>query len=210
MNSILDIENWDRKDHFAFFKDFEEPFFGITVRCDCTRAYDYCKKNDISFFLYYLHCSLLAANDSEPFRYRIDGRQVIVYDEIHASATIPRENGTFGFSYIDFRRDFSDFVLVAKTEMDRVRNSEGLLPAVSGENVIHYSALPWLDFTSASHARKYSSPDSCPKITFGKLTTDRKKRSMATAVHVHHALMDASHVGVYMDAFQENLDRNPA
>jgi chloramphenicol O-acetyltransferase type A len=30
--------------------------------------------------------------------------------------------------------------------------------------VIHFSAIPWLDFTSLSHARSYTFPDSCPKI----------------------------------------------
>jgi len=39
MKTKLDISSWNRKDHFAFFKQFEEPFFGVTVPIDCTTAY---------------------------------------------------------------------------------------------------------------------------------------------------------------------------
>lgn len=38
MKNTLNIANWNRKDHYHFFKDFEEPFFGITVNIDCTKA----------------------------------------------------------------------------------------------------------------------------------------------------------------------------
>ena len=56
-NYLLDIDNWKRKDHFHFFRQFEEPFFGVTVNVDCTNAYNTAKSNGISFFLYYLyHC----------------------------------------------------------------------------------------------------------------------------------------------------------
>ncbi|MGZ5253412.1 MAG: CatA-like O-acetyltransferase [Flavitalea sp.] len=71
MKKKIHIEDWARKDHFQFFSRFEEPFFGITVSVECTSAYEYCKSNGHSFFLYYLYQSLRAVNESENFRYRI-------------------------------------------------------------------------------------------------------------------------------------------
>ena len=50
MYTELNIEEWARKDHFHFFRKFEEPFFGITVEMDCTEAYETAKKEGISFF----------------------------------------------------------------------------------------------------------------------------------------------------------------
>jgi chloramphenicol O-acetyltransferase type A len=73
----------------------------------------------------------------------------------------------------------------------------------TAENVIRYSALPWLDFTSLSHARMFSLPDSCPRISFGKMTEKGGGRSMPVAIHVNHALVDGIHVGQYVDRFQE-------
>ena len=39
MKTALDIESWARRDHFHFFRQFEEPFFGLTATVDCRAAY---------------------------------------------------------------------------------------------------------------------------------------------------------------------------
>lgn len=208
MKKELDIDRWERKDHYNFFKNFEEPFFGVTVDIDCTSAYKHCKENGFSFFLYYLHKSLLAANEIEPFKYRIIDEKVMVFDIVNASATINRPNGTFGFSYMDYLEEFLAFEESAKKEIDRIQNSSGLVPAVSGENVIHYSSIPWIKFTSIAHARSFSFKDSCPKISFGKMTDNNGKKEMPVSIHVHHALMDGFHVGKYIEKFQILMNEN--
>lgn len=88
-----------------------------------------------------------------------------------------------------------------------VRNSTGLIPAVSGENVIHYSSIPWIHFTGLSHARSFSFKDSCPKISFGKMMEVNGRRIMPLSIHVHHALMDGFHVGQYIDLYQQLLSQ---
>lgn len=210
MKKLLDIKNWERKEHFNFFRKFEEPFWGMTTEIDCTTAYDFCKKNERSFFLYYLHKSLFAANLIEPFRYRISGEQVYIYETVNASPTINRDDGTFGFAYMDYKKDFFEFSEIAKKEIERIKSTSGLVPAVSGENVIHFSSLPWLKFTAISHARSFSFPDSCPKITFGKMTENAGKKLMPVSVHVHHALIDGFHVGQFIDEYQKLMNEKPA
>ena len=201
MRTLLDLETWPRKEHFHFFRKFTEPFYGATVTVDCTRAYETAKAGNIPFFIYYLHQTLIAVNDTEPFRYRIDGDQVVIHDRIDASATIARENASFGFSLIKFYEDISLFATEAKAEIYRVQNTPGLITReFPNDNLIHFSSIPWLDFTSLSHARNYQIQDSCPKISFGKMTVDSHgKRSMPMSVHVHHALMDGYHLSVFVD-----------
>ena len=206
MKKRLDIKHWARQDHFNFFRQFEEPFFGVTLNVDCTRAYTKSKEKGASFFLYYLHRSLVAANQTEPFRYRIEHDEVFVFDAVHASPTINRPDGTFGFAYLEYYESFEAFQQEALLRIDQVRNDSGLFPANSGENVIHYSSIPWINFTSISHARSFSFPDSSPKISFGKVTETGGKRSMPVSVHVHHALMDGYHVGQFCEIFQELMN----
>ncbi len=43
MFNQLDFENWNRREHFQFFNQFDEPFFGIVAEIDCTVAYQICK-----------------------------------------------------------------------------------------------------------------------------------------------------------------------
>lgn len=206
MKQLLDLENWPRKDHFNFFNRFEEPFFGVVVEIDCTIAYDKCKKEGMGFFLYYLHQALVAAHAVENFRLRIEDGQIYIYDQVNASAVINRPDGTFGFSYIDYAPDFEVFQAGAKKEITRVQNSTGLVPAGSGDNVIHISAMPWLNFTSLSHARSFSFKDSCPKISFGKMTENKGKKTMPVSIHVNHALVDGYHVSLFVDEFQALMD----
>ncbi len=208
MKEKIDINTWIRKDHFKFFSAFEEPFFGVTVEMDCTDTYEQAKENNVSFFLLYLHKSLVAANQVEPFKYRIIDGEVWRYDTINAAATINRPNGTFGFGYVDFYEDFEAFRMAAHQEIEKVQASTGLIPSSSGENVIHYSALPWLNFTSLSHARNYAFQDSCPKISFGKVRDENERKIMSVSIHVNHALMDGFNVAQFVDRYQELLSNN--
>lgn len=206
MKHTLNLATWPRRDHFNFFKQFEEPFFGVTLKVDCTMAYQKVKETSGSFFLSYLHKSLVAANEIESFRYRISREEVVVYDQVNASPTINRPDGTFGFAYLDFHTEFEDFQKNGLRVIEDVRHSSGLVPALSGENVIHYSSIPWIDFTSISHARSFAFKDSIPKISFGKMTEEHGRRWMPVSVHVHHALMDGYHVGQFCERFQELLN----
>lgn len=206
MKTLIDIENWSRKEHFLFYSKFEEPFFGVTVKVDCTKAYLNAKKKSVSFFLYYLYRALKACNEVENFRYRIIDNQVFKFAVVNASPTINRPDGTFGFAYMNYFEDENLFYEKALQEIENVKSTNSLLPSVSGENVIHFSAIPWLDFTSISHARSYSKPDSCPKISFGKMTENDGKKEMPVSIHGHHGLMDGYHVGLFVEKFQKLLN----
>lgn len=207
MKKKIDLNTWKRRSHFQFFNRFEEPFWGVTIEVDCGAAYDFCKENNFSFFLFYLYQSLVAANRTDAFRYRILKDEVFLYDTVDASPTINRPDGTFGFAYLKYQENWQQFHELATQEVERVRQSSDLTPAVSGENVIHYTALPWLKFSSVSHARAFSLPDSCPKIAFGKLSEEQGRRVMPVAIHVHHALVDGRDVGEFVEIFQELMSR---
>ena len=173
---------------------------------DCTTAYQKAKEKGVSFFLYYLYRALKAANEVENFRYRIIENQVYDFATVNASPTINRPDGTFGFAYMDYFEDEKQFYEKALQEIENVKRTNSLLPAVSGENVIHFSAIPWLNFTSISHARSFSHPDSCPKISFGKMTENNGVKEIPVSIHGHHALMDGYHVGLFIDKFQYLLN----
>jgi len=208
MKTLLDLENWNRKEHFAHFRQMEEPFFGATVEIDCTKAYQTAKSLNVSFFIYYLHKTLVAVNTIENFKYRISEDKIYINNRVDASATIGREDGTFGFSLIEYDPDLKVFEQNASAEIERIQNTTGLFTReFNDDNVIHFSAIPWLNFTSLSHARSFTYPDSCPKISFGKMiTSETGKRTISMAVFVHHGLMDGLHLGQFVDYFQELMN----
>ncbi|WP_046243229.1 chloramphenicol acetyltransferase [Hymenobacter terrenus] len=208
MKQLIDFATWPRHEHFTFFSAFDEPFFGLVAEVDCTRAYAEAQQLGVSFFLYYLHCSLQAAHEVEEFRCRIEQGQVYRYDRIHASATIGRPDRTFGFSFIEQHNNLADFIVAANAEIDAVQHSTGLRlnESTARPDVIHYSAVPWVRFTGLSHARSFHRPDSAPKISFGQTYQEGGTMRMAVSVNVHHALADGYHVGLFLEAFQRRLD----
>lgn len=208
MKNFLNLDSWNRREHFEFFSTFDEPFFGVTANIDCTKAHANCKTNNISFYGFYLHKILCAVNQVEDFRYRILEKNVVIHPRIDVSATVLRADNTFGFSLVEFDNDLTIFQQNLTVEMQRVQATTGLFTRdFANDNVIHFSALPWVNFTSLSHARNYKIADSCPKISVGKMIlSENDIRSMPISVHVHHGLMDGYHVGVFLEILQNLLD----
>ena len=207
MKQKIDLATWNRKEHFEFFSTFEEPFFGITTPIDMTIAYEKAKAMQIPFFVYYLHKTIAAVNQVENFRYRIEENEVVLYDEIDASATIMREDKIFGFSFMKFHSNIDEFTKIAETEIERIQLTPGLFTREFPENIIHFSAIPWINFTSLTHSRSYTLPDSCPKVSWGKLMDENGKKTMSVAVMAHHGLVDGYHMGLFVEALQTELNK---
>jgi chloramphenicol O-acetyltransferase type A len=201
----LDLARWPRREHFQFFNSFEEPYHGVCIRLDCTAAYRFAKQHGISFFLYCVYQTLSASQAIEAFRLRIEQDEVFLYNRIDAGSVVDRSDGTFGYGLFPYHEDLVRFLADAAQEMERIRNTTGL-PRTTSNNLIRYSVLPWIDFTSLSHARAFSRPDSCPRITFGKMTEHDGKRSMPLSIHVNHALIDGRDLGQYLELLQELMN----
>jgi len=207
MKHEIDLTTWKRREHFEVFKDFDDPLFGITVKVECSKAYRKSKETGNPFSLYYLYLSLKTVNEIEEFRYRIEDDKVFCYDRVDAGPTIFRDDETFGFGYLKYDKDIAKFMVHAKIEVERVKAERGLKFPASGENMIHYSTLPWADFTAVNHARRLDSGRSIPKITFGKITREDSKMWIPVDIHANHAVLDGFHVGQFIERFQEMLDQ---
>ena len=95
----------------------------------------------------------------------------------------------------------------ARAEIAAVQASAGLrLSEQTGRtDLIHFSALPWVRFTGFTHARSFSHPDSCPKISVGQTYAEGGATLMPVSINVHHGLADGYHVGQFLAAFQRDL-----
>jgi chloramphenicol O-acetyltransferase type A len=204
----VDLNSWNRKEHFEFFSQFDEPFYGLVSDIDCTSAYQSSRENGHSFFAWYLHRSLLAVNQVEAFRLRIVNKEVVLFDEVHASTTIARKDGTFGVTFVPFSEDFETFLQSLNAEIEGVKSSTGMrlnIPA-QRHDVIHYSSIPWVQFTGLTHPRKYYNDESEPKISFGKIHQKADRWLMPVSVFAHHGLADGLHIGQYFQRFQGLMD----
>ncbi|MDH6305904.1 chloramphenicol O-acetyltransferase type A [Parabacteroides sp. PF5-5] len=207
---IIDINTWKRREHYQFFKDYQEPFWSITANVDCSKAYQYAKENNLSFFLYYMYRSLMTVNSIEEFRYRIEDNNVVCYNKIHGSTTALNAIDMFAFAFLPYADTFEDFYAYAQKEIEKIKSINNMNIDENGSrpDVIHYSTIPWVSFTALTNERNYAIADSIPKITFGKYTKEGNKMLLPVALNVHHGLMDGFHAGQYFELFQELLNKN--
>ena len=146
----------------------------------------------------------MAINKVETFRLRILDDKVVLFDEINAGSTLAREDGTFGFSFMKFSKDFKVFNKEMQRKKEAIKNSTGL--RLKGEalrqDVIHYSSFPCGKFTALTHPRNFNIRDSIPKILFGKAFLKDEKCLLPISVEAHHSLVDGLHVAKFLEYFQ--------
>lgn len=202
---VLDIETWNRKQLFDHFNALTDPYFGVVIPFDVSKAYKKAKKENISFFAKYLHDCMRAINEIDNLKLRIVDGNVVQYNIINASATLMRKDKTFGFSFIEFNEDIEVFIKNIEAEKNRIENSSNLYPPTNSLDCIHCSAMPWVNFVG--HKEPVSgNKESVPKFAFGKMTQTSDKLMMNVSIDVNHALVDGYHVGIFSDKFQSYLD----
>ncbi|AKK74117.1 chloramphenicol acetyltransferase [Chryseobacterium sp. P1-3] len=206
---IVDIESWNRKEHFEFFSGMANPYFGFTTEVDCTKAYDIAKEKGYSFFAYYFHKSMVAANSVDELKLRILDGQVVQFDTVHAGSTIGRPDGTFGFSFTHFSADFEVFNTSLQKEIQEVHASTGLRLSNNrlGKDHIRHTTIPWNSFSAIVHPTDFNTNESVPKISFGKFSIRDGRKYLPVSIEAHHGLADGIHLAKYVEAFQKELNR---
>ena len=179
MKRVINLDNWNRKEHFKFFSALDDPFWGITTTVDFTSIYQQSKNMEVSFFLYSVHFLLKCINATTAFKLRIENGEVVEYDKINISPTIGREDGTFGFGFFEYDTDLSLFIENAEKEIHRVKNSTG---------------LSFSKDTARADVIRYS----IPKISTGKLIQEKKKLLLPISISVHHGLVDGRNVAEFI------------
>jgi chloramphenicol O-acetyltransferase type A len=106
-----------------------------------------------------------------------------------------------------FNYDIHEFSKIVQTEIERIQVTPGLFTREFPANIIHFSAIPWINFTGLTHSRSYTLPDSCPKVSWGKLIDDQGKKTMSVAVMAHHGLVDGYHMGLFIEILQTELNK---
>ncbi|TXE11537.1 chloramphenicol acetyltransferase [Seonamhaeicola algicola] len=203
---IIDIENWNRKAHYNHFCGLKDPYFALTIPFNVTKAYQFSKDNNVSFFAKYLHDCMKAINAVDNLKYRIENNNVVQYDVINASATLMRSDNTYGFSFIDFAEDLQTFIKNIESEKQRIQQSNDLYPPKNTLDCIHCSALPWVHYSG--HKEPVSGMlESVPKLSFSKAVKNQSELIMNVSINVNHALVDGYHVGLFSEKFQQNLNK---
>jgi len=207
----IPLDSWPRRAALQHFRAMAQPAFSVTVPVDVTSLRERAGRHGATLWLAYHHAALEAANAVDGMRQTltVDGG-VREFAAIHASTTVLRDDGSFGFLTLPREPDLAAFAARARPGLDRVRSASGDLFAandpgdVRTDTLVHMTTLPWLAFTAFTHARGQG--DDRPKVAFGRITGQGDRLTMPVCVDVHHALCDGAHVGRFFEQLQARLD----
>jgi chloramphenicol O-acetyltransferase type A len=200
---FLEMDGWKRSSTFEFFLEYQLPFFNLCTSVEVGPTLTRCREAKASFFLASWYACLQAANETAPFRHRVRDGRVWVHDELFIGTTVLRDDDSFGFCYLPSAPTFAEFSAQASRVLSEFRTGAGTFEPLSDrDDLLHGSVIPWVDFTSMSHARRLPMPDSVPKLALGKYTHRDGGVRMPVSVEVHHAVCDGLHVGQYLERLQ--------
>lgn len=202
----VEIENWKRKAVYEFFKDYDDPFFNLTANLDVTALYRFCKEKSLSFALANLFYSLQAANQIREFKIRLSHGKLVEFDRIHATQTILNEDETFSFCYFESKENVFDFNEAGKTAVEKYKKLKTFDVESHRLDLIYYSVIPWVSFTSFKHAVRFDNKQTVPRMVFGKMFDDGEKKKLPHSVEIHHAIADGFHVGKYFGELQRRFN----
>ena len=203
----FDINTWNRKTQYQFFKNFDDPFFGLTCHIDVTNLRAFCKKNKLSFSLAVLYFSMKAANEITEFRLRIVNDEVVEFDSIEIGSTFLNDDNSFFFGLFKNESTVFDFDAKGKQLVKELKRGKIFEEHWNKIDLIFGSTVPWISFTSIKHARNIEREKSgIPKFVFGKRFQQNDKLLLPFSIEVHHALMDGFHVGQLVEKLQQKID----
>lgn len=207
MPATLDLSRWPRRQAFDHFRRFEQPFFSVCTRLDVARLEARVRaqqRGSLTLACYFI--ALQLAQRIEAFRYRLAGDQVLVHPSLDASTALLRDDGGLGFATLQRHDDFATFAAAAGARIQAARAGQAPF-GHSGDELalIYFTSLPWIHFTSFSHARAGDLGDSIPRLAFGRIDSEGERRWMPLAIDVHHALMDGAQVGAFAQQFEAAL-----
>ena len=203
----FDVENWNRKAQYNFFKTYEDPFFNITANLEVTNLYKYCKQHNLSFSLACLYVAIKSVNEITEFKLRFKNDKVYLFDTVNIGSTILNDDLTFSFCDFEFQPTISAFDIMGKIVLENHKNGIVFNVEQNDLAIIHCSTIPWISFTGFKHARRGNEgSQGIPKLVFGKLFNENKIQKIPFSVEVHHALMDGYHVGLLYKKMQQFIE----
>ncbi len=205
----FDIQSWNRKEHFAFFKNYEDPFFNITVSIDITKLKAFCEENDLTFWLANYFFAMQASSQIQELRLRIYKGEVFEYEAIKMGSTIFNEDKTFSFCYFPMTNEVFDYVRKAEEIIEKHKQGKiDFYDEKDNLGVVHGTVIPWLTFTGIKHPRNGKERyHGIPKFAFGKYYQEGEKLKIPFSIEAHHALIDGYHVGKFVTLYQETINQ---
>jgi chloramphenicol O-acetyltransferase type A len=203
----IDLDSWERREHFLWYINAEFPYITITADIDVTSLISYCRSRSLSSYITFVFAAHRIANGIENFRYRINDKRPIINETTTPTFThIPDGSEMFVEITVPFSDDLNTYHRMAKERIQAQGTDSGFANLKGRYDLILYSGVPWLQYTHLTRPIARLGVDTNPKISWGKYFGRGDRVLMPFTVQVHHGLMDGIHIGRYYEQLQRFID----
>lgn len=196
---VIDLDTWNRRDHFRLYDAMEYPYLGVTVDVEVTGLLTSLKESEVPVYPALIHAVATAANEIEAFRLRIRQNQVVRHERVHPSFTVPWRDELFNFVTTRYLSDRARFLPECMAAIAAAERSESLLLDEPGrDDMVFMTCLPWLAFSSVTHPVSPRNKDSIPRFAWGKIIRKEGREVLPFNLQLHHGLADGVHVARFL------------
>ena len=202
---VIDINTWERKQHFELFRQFQQPRYDISMELDITNFYTCIKEQKLPFTFAIMYAIASCANEITEFRYRFLEDQVVLFQTPKISFTyLNKETNLLKNVVVEMKDNIEDFVMTAK---EIAQNQKEYFTGPMGNDVYQFSSIPWIHFTHISHTESGKKNNATPMFDFGRYLWKEGRLMLPFAIQAHHSFVDGIHMGKLVESLQEYLDQ---
>lgn len=202
----IDLETWNRRNHFKFFRRMDLPFYNVNFNLDISGLREAAKARGVGFNHLLIYLSTRALNRVENFRYRVRGEGVILHEKIHPSyAYLGPGEELFRLITLDWVDDLETLDHQARKKEADQRDLADFSLVKDRDDFVFISSLPWVSFTATDHTLGFNKDDGVPRVTWGKYFEDQGRVKLPYNIQVNHIFVDGFHVGRFVEELEDEV-----
>ena len=197
-----EVKDFKRKELFDMYHERSNPFLFVTTKIDITNIVNYCKKHK-NYYATIGYFILLAANELDCFKYRLENNKIYKYDDLRVNFVQMIDDDEIGFFGWDNKSSYKDFIKEFEQNQDKFFKEKILYDSID-EGEVWFSCTPWFEFSSL--VVPFDKNITVPQFIWSKFIEENDKVYTNLMIMVHHGFADGNHVGKFLKLLNEKID----
>lgn len=202
----IDLNRWERKQHFEHYLTNVKCGFSITVNIDVTALVRAAKAKSLKLYPVLLYMVSRVINTQPELRLCFNADKELGYwDRMNPSYTVfHKDTKTFSSLWTEYTDEFSAFYEKVQLDMDAYANVKDLFPKPDApQNCFPVSCIPWTSFSGFNLNLFGDNEFLLPIITLGKYFEQGDALLLPVCLQIHHAAADGYHAANFMNELQQ-------
>ena len=205
----VDMETWPRKEAFAHYRLFSDPFYMVTFRIDVTDLYNWAKANEVSFYLALVGLCAKSLNAVENFRYTTRGGEVCLLERRDiAFCILPDGADQFHMTCMEYKDGF-DLKTFCREAREKSQRQTHFMEESLGDDHMVFSCVPWIDSTAVTEPHSFRTEDevgsNIPSLAWGAYTIEDGRKKLLISIDTSHRFVDGLHITRFVKGLEQMI-----